>query len=46
MIFPNLGPSYYNENEEDREILLRMETFYNQSLTINLAFWGEARRTR
>ena len=42
MIFPNLGPSYYNENEEDREILLRMETFYNQSLTVNLAFWGEA----
>ncbi len=43
MIFPNLGPSYYeNEDNSDREILLRMETFYNQSLTINLAFWGEA----
>lgn len=40
MIFPNLGPSYYDDH--DKDILLRMETFYNQALTINLAFWGEA----
>lgn len=40
MIFPNLGPAYYEE--KDKDILLRMETFYNASLTINLAFWGEA----
>lgn len=40
MLFPNLGPSYYDE--KDKDILLRMETFYNQALTINLAFWGEA----
>ena len=40
MLFPNLGPSYYDE--KDKDILLRMETFYNQCLTINLAFWGEA----
>lgn len=39
MLFPNLGPSYYDE--KDKDILLRMETFYNQALTINLAFWGE-----
>ena len=40
MLFPNLGPSYYDE--KDKDILLRMETFYNQALTINLAFWAEA----
>jgi hypothetical protein len=40
MLFPNLGPSYFDE--KDKDILLRMETFYNQALTINLAYWGEA----
>ena len=41
MLFPNLGSSI-GYNDEHREILMRMETFYNQSLTINLAFWAEA----
>jgi len=43
MIFPNLGPKYYDQSESSREMLARMETFYNQSLTMNLAFWAEAR---
>lgn len=40
MLFPQLGPQYYNEN--DRGILSRMEAFYAESITINQAFWGEA----
>lgn len=40
MIFPELGPQYYNE--PNREILARMESFYAQAITINQAFWGEA----
>ncbi len=40
MIFPELGPQYYNE--PNREILARMEAFYAQAITINQAFWGEA----
>lgn len=40
MIFPELGPQYYNE--PNREILSRMEAFYAQAITINQAFWGEA----
>lgn len=42
MIFPNLGPKYYDQSESSREMLARMETFYNQALTMNLAFWAEA----
>ena len=40
MIFPNLGPAYYDEKHKD--ILARMEAFYAESITINQSFWGEA----
>lgn len=40
MIFPELGPQYYSEN--DRGILSRMEAFYAEGITINQAFWQEA----
>lgn len=40
MIFPQLGPQYYDE--KDRAILSRMESFYAESITINQSFWGEA----
>lgn len=40
MIFPQLGPQYYDE--KDRPILSRMEAFYAESITINQSFWGEA----
>jgi len=40
MIFPQLGPQYYNE--KDKAILSKMETFYAESITINQSFWGEA----
>ncbi len=40
MIFPQLGPQYYDE--KDKSILSRMETFYSESITINQSFWGEA----
>lgn len=40
MIFPNLGPQYYTEN--DRGLLARMENSYQQSITINQSFWAEA----
>ena len=40
MLFPNLGPAYFDEN--DRYILSRMEDFYQQSITMNQAFWYEA----
>ena len=40
MLFPQLGPQYYEEN--DRDILSRMESFYAESITINQSFWGEA----
>jgi len=40
MLFPNLGTTYYDEN--DKSILSHMETFYNESITINQSFWGEA----
>lgn len=39
-IFPQLGPEYYNEF--DRGILSRMESFYNEAITLNQSFWGEA----
>lgn len=39
-LFPELGPQYYNENHKD--ILSRMESFYAESITINQSFWGEA----
>lgn len=40
MIFPQLGPVYYDERH--KEILSRMEAFYAESITINQSFWGEA----
>lgn len=40
MLFPQLGPQYYDE--KDKSILSRMEAFYAESITINQAFWGEA----
>jgi hypothetical protein len=40
MIFPQLGPQYYDEKHKG--ILSRMEAFYAESITINQSFWGEA----
>jgi hypothetical protein len=40
MLFPELGPQYYDEPH--RDVLALMESFYAESITINQAFWGEA----
>lgn len=40
MLFPQLGPQYYNERHKG--ILARMEAFYAESITINQSFWSEA----
>jgi len=40
MLFPELGPQFYEEN--DNAILARMSTFYKDSITINQSFWEEA----
>ncbi len=40
MLFPSLGPTYYNET--DKGILAKMEAFYAESITINQSFWSEA----
>ena len=40
MIFPELGPQYYDEAYKG--LLSRMEAFYASSITINQAFWAEA----
>lgn len=40
MLFPQLGPQYYEE--KDKAILSKMETFYAESITINQSFWAEA----
>jgi hypothetical protein len=40
MIFPELGPQYYDER--DKGMIARMETFYSEAITINQSFWGEA----
>ncbi len=40
MLFPDLGPAYFDE--QNRAILNRMEDFYQQSITMNQAFWYEA----
>src|SRR5574338_777487 len=40
MIFPQLGPTYYDER--DKSILSRMEAFYAEGITINQSFWQEA----
>jgi hypothetical protein len=39
MLFPQLAPEYYQE--DDKDILKRMEAFYAESITINQNFWGE-----
>lgn len=40
MLFPQLGPQYYDER--DKPMLSRMEAFYSEAITINQSFWGEA----
>lgn len=40
MLFPQLGPEFYEEN--DNSILARMSAFYAESITINQSFWAEA----
>ena len=40
MIFPELGPQYFDERHKD--ILSRMEAAYSENITINQSFWGEA----
>lgn len=40
MLFPQLGPQYYDEPH--RDVLALMESFYAESITINQSFWGEA----
>jgi len=40
MLFPQLGPEYYDS--KDQSILGRMSAFYAESITINQSFWGEA----
>ena len=42
MLFPQLGPQYYDASPEDRGILGKMESFYAESITINQSFWSEA----
>ncbi len=41
MLFPQLGPQYYDE--KDKSIRARMEAAYAESVTINQAYWGEAK---
>jgi Phage P22-like portal protein len=40
VIFPNIGPQYYDEKHKG--LLSRMEAFYASSITVNQAFWSEA----
>jgi hypothetical protein len=40
MLFPQLGPSYYDE--ADKPILGRMEAAYSAAITINQQYWSEA----
>ena len=40
MLFPQLGPQYYDERHKG--ILSRMEAEYAAAITINQSFWGEA----
>lgn len=42
MIFPELGPQYYNQSSEANSILARMQTVYAEAITINQWFWQEA----
>lgn len=40
MLFPQLGPQYYEEKHKG--ILALMESSYAEAVTINQTFWGEA----
>lgn len=40
MLFPELGPQYYTE--EDKPLRSRMEAFYAEAITINQSFWNES----
>jgi len=40
MLFPQLGPAYYDEKHQ--AILARMEASYAEGISINQSFWGEA----
>jgi len=40
MIFPQLGPTYYDE--KDKSMRQRMETFYAEAISLNQSFWSEA----
>lgn len=40
MIYPNLGPTYYDE--KDRGVLSHMETFYSEAITTMQAYWALA----
>src|SRR5437016_71279 len=40
MLFPQLGPAYYDE--KDKGLIGKMESTYAQSITINQTFWSEA----
>ena len=40
MLFPQLGPQYYDEKH--KAVLTRMEAFYSEAITINQSFWSEA----
>lgn len=40
MLFPQLGPQYYDER--DKGMISRMEAAYAESITINQSYWGEA----
>ncbi len=42
MIFPQLGPVYYDESAQNRGILSLMEASYAESITIMQAYWAEA----
>ena len=39
-LFPQIGPVYLDERH--RGILSKMESFYAEAITMNLAFWSEA----
>ena len=39
-LFPNLGETYLDSH--DKSMLSRMENFYNESISTNQSYWGEA----
>ena len=42
MLFPELGPQYYDQSAQANGILARMQTVYAEAITINQCFWQEA----